>query len=326
MIRDNDIVPIGGTVRIYRQIATPLANTNTVYNAAGGSETFNNVVEVRENAGWTIGEIDQYYAENLSFQSTTGLVHQLILGPKTANTLDPTSAHIISSTGPGTGTAITAAGRENKYLRGGLMLHAIGNGLYGSISTGTAADNKGDVYLQRTASGTDAGFVQFAYHSATFGSQTAVTGTGTETGGTANANANKPTIIKAGLDDANDDSHTAGTSNQNRRTGVFQAGNGTTFTKPTEPVAGLGVDGMTAFPNPSNGGIVNVQFSVPVDAMVRVALYDALGRKVTDLKEGSLSVGVYNTEFDVNNLPSGTYTVRMEYDYSVKTVQVHVIK
>ena len=31
-----------------------------------------------------------------------------------------------------------------------------------------------------------------------------------------------------------------------------------------------------------------VQPNVPVDAMVRIALYDALGRKVTDLKEGSL--------------------------------------
>ncbi|MBK9248906.1 MAG: T9SS type A sorting domain-containing protein [Ignavibacteria bacterium] len=327
MIRDNDVVVIGGAVRIYRQIATPLANTNTVYNAAGGSETFNNVVEVRENAGWTASELDQYYGENLSFQSTTGLVHQLILGPKAANALDATSAHIISSTGPGTGTAITAAGRENKYLRGGLMLHAIGSGLYGTISTGTAADNKGDVYLQRLATaGADNGFVQFAYHATTFGSQATVTGTGAETGGTANANANKPTIIKAGLDDANDDSHTAGTSNQNRRTGVFQAGNGTTFTKPVEPIAGLGADGMTAFPNPSNGGTVTVQFSVPTEAMVRVALYDALGRKVTDLREGTLNVGVYNADFDVNNLPSGTYTVRMEYDYSIKTVQVHVIK
>jgi hypothetical protein len=321
MNRNQPVEVVGTPTRIYRSIAVPLGATTTTYGA--GSETYRNIVEVRENAGWTATERDQYYSENLSFVSITGRVHQTILGPAVANpTLSTTSAHLISTAG--TGTALTANGQENKYIRGGVVMHAIGNGLYGSINTGAA--NKGDVYLQLNTVGTDAGTVQFAYHATTFGSQALVTGTGTETGGTANANANKPSIIKAGLDDANDDTYTAATNNQNRRTGVFQSGTATTFTKPTEPVAGLGVDGMTAFPNPSNGGIVNVQFSVPVDAMVRVALYDALGRKVTDLKEGTLSVGVYNTEFDVNNLPSGTYTVRMEYDYSVKTVQVHVIK
>ncbi|MFN8361675.1 MAG: T9SS type A sorting domain-containing protein [Candidatus Kapaibacterium sp.] len=313
------------STRIYRRIATPMSAIGPQTFAAG-STTFTNVIEFRENAAWVPvsggGTANQYYAENLSLPSTTGIQNFMLLGPKPANALNNTSAHIISSTGPGTGTAITANGVENKYIRGGIVMHAIGNGLYGSVDAGAA--NKGDVYLQRTAIGTDAGFVQFAYHTTTFGSQALVSGTGVETTGN-NSNTDKPTIIKAGLNDADDDTKSP-TGANSRRTGVFVAGNGTAFTKPTEPVTGLGVDGLTAFPNPSNGGTVTVQFNVPVDAMVRIALYDALGRKVTDLKEGSLNVGVYNTEFDVNNLPSGTYTVRMEYDYSVKTVQVHVIK
>ncbi|MBS1536722.1 MAG: T9SS type A sorting domain-containing protein [Bacteroidetes bacterium] len=320
MGRSANVVAIGGTMRIYRQIVTPLANTSTVFSA--GSETFNNIVSARENAGWTIGELDQYYAENLAFTSTTGLMHQTILGPAAANALNATSAHIISSTGPGTGTAITANGAENKYIRGGIVLHAVGNGLYGSINAGSA--NKGDVYLQRAASGTDAGFVQFAYHATTFGSQALVAGTGAETTGN-NSNTDKPTIIKAGLDDANDDVY-AVTSAQNRRTGVFQAGNGTAFTKPTEPITGLGADGLSAYPNPATGGDVTVAFQVTNNTFVRIALYDALGRKVTDLKSDNVTAGVYTTSFDVSSLLSGAYTVRMDYDYFTKTVPVLIVK
>lgn len=312
------------STRIYRKIATPMSAIGAQTYAAGGT-TFTNVVEIRENGAWALagssGSPTQYYAENLSLPSTTGIQNFLLLGPKGTNVLNNTSAHIISSTGPGTGTAITASGAENKYIRGGIVLHAVGSGLYGSIPA--VATNKGDVYLQRAASGTDNGFVQFAY-AATFGTQSLVTGINQETTGN-NNNADKPSIIKAGLDDANDDSYT-NTAAQNRRTGVFLAGNGTTFTKPTEPVTGLGNEGLVAYPNPANGGTVTVNFQVPNDTYVRIALYDALGRKVTDLNSGNVSAGVYNTSFDVSNLVSGAYTVRMEYDYFTKSVQVSVVK
>lgn len=314
--------------RIYRKIATPMAAIGQQTFAAG-TITITNVIEIRENAAWVPASgntgatvsANQYYAENLALPSTTGIQNFVLLGPKPVNALNTTSAHIISSTGPGTSTAITASGAENKFIRGGIVLHAVGSGLYGSVPAGSA--NKGDVYLQRAASATDAGFVQFAY-GATFGTQALVSGTGVETTGN-NSNTDKPTIIKAGLDDANDDTYT-NTAAQNRRTGVFQAGNGTAFTKPTEPIAGLGADGLNAYPNPATGGEVTVNFQVTNDTYVRVALYDALGRKVTDLKSDNVKAGIYTTGFDVSNLPSGTYTVRMEYDYFTKTVPVLVVK
>jgi hypothetical protein len=59
-------------------------------------------------------------------------MHQTILGPAVANGLNTTSAHIISE-GPGLAVAVTADGAENKYIRGGIVMHAVGNGLYGRI-------------------------------------------------------------------------------------------------------------------------------------------------------------------------------------------------
>jgi hypothetical protein len=318
--RNQDVVAISGTITIYRVASVPMANTSTAFSA--GSETYNNVIELRNNAGWTLGEADQYYAENHFFTSTTGIMHQTLLGPANGNTLDNTSAHLISSTGPGTGVAVTANGAENKYIRGGIYVHAVGNGLYGRIATGAA--NKGDVYLQRAAVGGDNGFVKFAY-GATFGAQADVAGTGVETTGN-NSNTDKPTIIKAGLDDANDDTYT-NTAAQDRRTGVFQAGNGTAFTRETEPTALAGGNTVLSItPNPTTGTDVTVTFRVPYEGMVKVALYNALGQKVTDLRNDVLTSGVYSARFDVNNLVNGQYYVRFETEYFSMTQPVSIIK
>ncbi len=321
--RNQDVVAISGAVHIHRAIQPSLSNTSTAFSA--GSETYDNVVEIRENAGWTIGELgegSQYYWGDVTFPSTTGRMHQTILGPANGNTLDNTSAHLISSTGPGTGVAVTADGAENKYIRGGIVMHAVGNGLYGRISTGAA--NKGDVYLQRALVGGDNGFVQFAY-GATFGTQALVAGTAVETTGN-NNNLDKPTIIKAGLDDANDDTYT-NTTAQNRRTGVFQAGNGIGFTRETEPTALAGGNTVLSItPNPTTGTDVTVTFRVPYEGMVKVALYNALGQKVTDLRNDVLTSGVYSARFDVNNLVNGQYYVRFETEYFSMTQPVSIIK
>jgi hypothetical protein len=111
MSRNQPVEVIGTPTRIYRDIATPLANTTTNYSA--GSSTYRNIVEIRENAAWAIGTRDQYYSENLSFVSTTGRVHQTILGPAVSNpTLSTTSAHLISTAG--TGTALIANGARKQ--------------------------------------------------------------------------------------------------------------------------------------------------------------------------------------------------------------------
>ena len=57
-----------------------------------------------------------------------------------------------------------------------------------------------------------------------------------------------------------------------------------------------------------------------------VALYDAMGRKVTDLREEYLNIDTYSTTFNAADLPSGTYHVRLMHDLFTVTTSVSIIK
>ena len=45
--------------------------------------------------------------------------------------------------------------------------------------------------------------------------------------------------------------------------------------------------------------------------MVKVAVYDLNGRKVADLVDGYLSVGLYPVTWNANDLSSGIYFIQM---------------
>lgn len=316
--RTSAVNAISGTRRIYRQIVTPINALNT----ANGDH----VVELRENAAFALGTLGQYYHEDNTFPEVlAGGSHDnnynlLLLGPTTAGT-GTSAANLIAATS----VAVSSTGRQNRDIRGGIVFHANSGRLYGAIPAGV--NNRGDVYLQGQGVGADNGFVQFAYSTA-FGSQAAVTGKGTETGGTANADANKPTIIKAGLSDADDDVKNLVDAN-NRRTGVFLYGNSTQFTRPIEnPTPGLtNGEQMNAYPNPlKNEGTLTVDFIVPTDSYVKMALFNALGQKVAELPAGDMKAGSYTTTANVSGLPSGTYTIRMDYDVFTAATQVMIIR
>ncbi len=60
------------------------------------------------------------------------------------------------------------------------------------------------------------------------------------------------------------------------------------------------------YPNPFNP-VTNINFSLPVDSDVRLAVYDMLGREVSLLANGRFSAGVYNVDYDASSLSSGIY-------------------
>lgn len=310
-------------VKISRLIETPLnattsdSTTNTVEVAsnrfrvqyATGPLAGTDAIESSSNSiAYSASTSGHYYAEQLS----AGNKRILMNGPS-SSTLP---ARILAGSA-GTGIAFTSTARENKDIRGNIEFHAISAGLYGEVPA--AAANKGDVYLQRTAIAPDNGVVTFWYDGATLGSQVQISG---------NANSTtKATDIKAGLDDADDDNFagSGASTDSRRRTGVFVAGNGASFTKDNTNEAITGSNVLNVYPNPSSGD-VTVAFRVPMEGVVRVALYNTLGEKVTDLREGYLSVDNYTTSFNGANLPSGTYHVRLVHDLFTRTVPVTIIK
>lgn len=283
-------------VRIWRDIQDPLS-------AAVSTDSMN-TVEIRENYNTNVtGPNSSIYNEDLVFPDQ----RVLLLGPILTN------GAVIT---PLTSVALTSTGRENKDVRGQIAFK-INNTtqLYGQIpgSSIAGAVNKGDVYVQGATIGNDPR-VDFYYTPSGFIS------------GLANST-NYAVDIKAGIDDADDNNLAPGLADTRHRTGVFVRGNGSSFQKQDVPTAVAGTSLINAYPNPANSD-VTVSFIVPINGMVRIALYNALGQKVTDLREEYLNAANYTTSFNVSDLPSGTYHVRMSTEGidAPLTTSVTVIK
>ncbi|MBR9978585.1 MAG: PQQ-dependent sugar dehydrogenase, partial [Bacteroidetes bacterium] len=70
-----------------------------------------------------------------------------------------------------------------------------------------------------------------------------------------------------------------------------------------------------AFPNPAITGVhdrISVQFSIPTQNMVRLALFDTLGREVLIIHEAMHDPGVHRISMDITGLPAGLYLYAMD--------------
>jgi hypothetical protein len=67
------------------------------------------------------------------------------------------------------------------------------------------------------------------------------------------------------------------------------------------------------YPNPFNGATV-IKFQVPKSAVVKITVYDILGKKVRTLLDERLYPGTYSVSFDAENLSSGIYFYNMYSD------------
>lgn len=84
------------------------------------------------------------------------------------------------------------------------------------------------------------------------------------------------------------------------------------------PVAGKIPSGYVLYPNYPNpfNPTTRIDFSVEHSAVVRVAVYDVLGRQIALLANASFSPGIYSVQWDGRNeqhvpMPSGVYYVRL---------------
>ncbi|MBI5058556.1 T9SS type A sorting domain-containing protein [candidate division KSB1 bacterium] len=65
------------------------------------------------------------------------------------------------------------------------------------------------------------------------------------------------------------------------------------------------------YPNPFNPE-TSIAFDLPVDGLVRLAVYNLLGQEVAPLVNRTLQAGRHVVSFDGSNLPTGIYVCRME--------------
>lgn len=79
------------------------------------------------------------------------------------------------------------------------------------------------------------------------------------------------------------------------------------------------------YPNPFNTGTV-IRFSLPTSNVIRLDIYDILGRRVATLAEGLRESGTHEVQFDASNLSSGIYLYRLSTPFEVITKKMALVK
>ena len=107
---------------------------------------------------------------------------------------------------------------------------------------------------------------------------------------------------------------------------------GTAFLAPTSTSIDENIGGLPSefelkgnYPNPFNP-TTNIQYSVPSNADVRLAVFDMLGREVAVLVNGVRTAGNYSVNFDATNLSSGMYLYRLQSGNFVQTQKMMLVK
>ncbi|MFH5831452.1 MXAN_6640 family putative metalloprotease [Halalkalibaculum sp. DA384] len=79
------------------------------------------------------------------------------------------------------------------------------------------------------------------------------------------------------------------------------------------------------YPNPFNPG-TTIEFGLPEQTHVELAVYDIVGRKVATLQDEVLLAGYYDVPFNGRNLASGVYFYRLVTDQQVIVKKMTLIK
>jgi len=79
------------------------------------------------------------------------------------------------------------------------------------------------------------------------------------------------------------------------------------------------------YPNPFNQQ-TTIRYSISEQKNVQLEIFDALGRKVATLVDGSRTEGIYKETFDGQNYASGVYFYRIILDGEVTTKKMTLIK
>jgi hypothetical protein len=79
------------------------------------------------------------------------------------------------------------------------------------------------------------------------------------------------------------------------------------------------------FPNPFNP-TTNIRFEIPRTLLVKLIVYDNLGREVATLVNEKLNAGSYEFEWNASEYPSGVYFYKLITDSFVETKKMVLLK
>ena len=79
------------------------------------------------------------------------------------------------------------------------------------------------------------------------------------------------------------------------------------------------------FPNPFNASTI-IRFNLSSKAMVRLVIYDILGRKISELVNEEKQAGTYSLHFNGSSLSSGIYFYRMQAGNFLSTKKLILLK
>ena len=82
---------------------------------------------------------------------------------------------------------------------------------------------------------------------------------------------------------------------------------------------------MQNYPNPFNPS-TKIKFDVPKQVLVKLTIYDVLGREVAVLVKENLTAGTYSAELNASNLPSGVYFYKLSAGDYTATKKMVLVK
>jgi len=83
---------------------------------------------------------------------------------------------------------------------------------------------------------------------------------------------------------------------------------------------------LSSFPNPFNSR-TTVNFSLPEDGLVKLSVFDLLGREIRILQnEKILSAGDYTCSFNADDLATGRYFLTINADGVLQTIPISLVK
>jgi hypothetical protein len=79
------------------------------------------------------------------------------------------------------------------------------------------------------------------------------------------------------------------------------------------------------YPNPFNP-VTTLKFQIPKSDFVKLAIFDVTGREILILVNEELDPGIYETDWDANNYPSGVYFYSLTSGSFTQTKKMVLIK